>query len=47
VGFNLDPAAFTIFTVPERVEQHGDPMTGMLAQKPDVASVIEALGKLL
>jgi bifunctional non-homologous end joining protein LigD len=47
VGFNLDPAVFTIFTVPERVEQRGDPMAGMLAQRPNVASVVEALGKLV
>jgi bifunctional non-homologous end joining protein LigD len=47
VGFGLDPSVFTIFTVPERVAQHGDPMAGMLEQKPDIASAIQALGKLL
>jgi DNA primase len=47
VGFNLDPGAFTMFTVPERVERYGDPMAEMLDQKPDVAAAVNALGKLL
>jgi bifunctional non-homologous end joining protein LigD len=47
VGFSLDPSAFTIFTVPERVERHGDPMATMLEQRPDVARAVGELGKLL
>jgi DNA primase len=47
VGFSLDPGAFTIFTVPERVERHGDPMATMLEQRPDVAGAVGELGKLL
>jgi bifunctional non-homologous end joining protein LigD len=47
VGFGLDPGAFTIFTVPARVERHGDPMADMLAQEPEIAAAVQALGKLL
>lgn len=47
VGFNLDPSRFTMFTVPERVAQYGDPMAAMLEQKPDVARAVAELGKLL
>jgi bifunctional non-homologous end joining protein LigD len=47
VGFNLDPSIFTMFTVPERIAHYGDPMAELLDQQPDVASAVEALGKLL
>jgi bifunctional non-homologous end joining protein LigD len=47
VSFSLDPSIFTMFTVPERVQQHGDPMAGLLEQKPDVARAVQELGKLL
>ena len=47
VSFSLDPAVFTMFTVPERVLAHGDPLADMLAQKADVARAVERLGKLL
>jgi bifunctional non-homologous end joining protein LigD len=47
VSFSLDPAWFTMFTVPERVQRHGDPMASLLEQRPDVARAVQALGKLL
>lgn len=47
VGYNLDPSAFTMFTVPERIERSGDPMADLLDQRPDVAAAVDALGKLL
>jgi bifunctional non-homologous end joining protein LigD len=47
VSFNLDPGRFTMFTVPERVAAHSDPMADMLEQRPDVAAAIAALEPLL
>jgi bifunctional non-homologous end joining protein LigD len=47
VGFNLDPAAFTMFTVPERIARYGDPMAELLDERPDVSAAVQALGKLL
>jgi bifunctional non-homologous end joining protein LigD len=41
---SLDPSAFTIKTVPARIEKLGDPMKAMLATKPDVAGAVEKLG---
>jgi bifunctional non-homologous end joining protein LigD len=45
VGFNLDPAAFTMFSVPDRVQRYGDPMASMLKHEVDVARAVEALAK--
>jgi len=47
VGFALDPARFTMLTVPDRVAEVGDPMQGFLDQRPDIASAVAALAKLL
>ena len=47
VGFNLDPARFTMFSVPERVAAHGDPMADMLTHEVDVARAVDALAKLM
>ena len=47
VGFGLDVSRFTIFTVPERVAEHGDPMRAMLDASPDVAAAVEKLGTLV
>ncbi len=43
----LDPGAFTIKTVPDRIAQVGDPMAPMLTDQPDMAVVMERLGRLL
>ncbi len=43
VSFALDPRAFDIFTVPERVAKVGDPMAGLLDVGVDIAAAIEAL----
>lgn len=44
---DLDPAAFTIQTVPKRFAKIGDPMKGMLDTQPDVAKAVSALSKLV
>jgi bifunctional non-homologous end joining protein LigD len=47
VGFGLDPSAFTMFTVPERVRAHTDPMAAMLDDAPDIEAAVGVLGTLL
>jgi bifunctional non-homologous end joining protein LigD len=47
VAPGLDPATFTIRTVGERVAKVGDPMAGMLAERPDLAAAVGRLGKLV
>ena len=47
VGFGLDPGVHTMFTVPERLRSHADPMAGMLAEEPDIEAAVTALGALL
>lgn len=47
VSLNLDPARFTIFSVPERIATVGDPMAGMLDVEPDLAAAVEGLGDLV
>ncbi len=44
---DLDPSAYTIRTVPERVAERGDPMRPMLADEPDMADVMAKLAKLV
>lgn len=43
VTARLDPARFTIATVPDRVGQRGDPMRSVLETSIDVAAVLNAL----
>lgn len=43
----LDPRAFTIKTVPDRVKAIGDPMANLFSGSPDVARAVVALQKLL
>ncbi len=43
VGFALDPRAFDIHTVVERVAKIGDPMAGLLGADVDIAGAIDAL----
>ncbi len=47
VSFSLDPRAFNIFTVPERVAAIGDPLAPMLEARVDVAAAVGNLGKLV
>jgi bifunctional non-homologous end joining protein LigD len=47
VTTDLDPGAFTIRTVPERVRASGDPMAPLLEARPDARRVLDALGALL
>jgi bifunctional non-homologous end joining protein LigD len=44
---NLDPAQYTIRTVPRRIQEVGDPMAPLLAAKPDMGAVMERLGAAL
>ena len=43
----LDPAQFTIRTVPDRIQATGDPMAPMLDDKPDMAAVMAKLARLV
>jgi bifunctional non-homologous end joining protein LigD len=47
VHLALDPARFTMFTVPSRVARLGDPMAGLLDEVPNLAQAIQALGAKL
>jgi bifunctional non-homologous end joining protein LigD len=47
VTLDLDPGAFTIRTAPERFRAVGDPMAGMFAARPDVATAVARLGERL
>ena len=47
VHLALDPARFTLLSVPERLEKLGDPMRPLLDAAPDVSAAIERLGALL
>jgi hypothetical protein len=44
---DLDPGRFTIKTVPERVREVGDPMSGLLAGGPDMGAVMQKLAARL
>ncbi len=44
---DLDPASFTIKTVPARVRASGDPMASLLSERPDMAAVMNALAREL
>jgi bifunctional non-homologous end joining protein LigD len=35
------PTDFTLRTVPDRLEQHGDPWAGMLESKQDLGSILQ------
>lgn len=43
----LDPAAFTLRSVPPRVAAHGDPMAGLLAGRADAGDVMRRLAGLV
>jgi bifunctional non-homologous end joining protein LigD len=47
VGYGLDPSVFTMFTVPERVALHGDPMAELLDEHPDILAAVNTLAKLM
>jgi bifunctional non-homologous end joining protein LigD len=47
VHMALDPRQFTMFTVPARILDKGDPMEGLLAVRPDIPNAVSRLGKLL
>lgn len=47
VHMALDPRQLTLFTVPARVLERGDPMEGMLDEKPDIRDAVSRLGRLL
>jgi len=43
VGPSLDPAAFTMDAVLERIEQHGDLFEGVLTEKQSLAKALAAV----
>jgi bifunctional non-homologous end joining protein LigD len=43
VHLALNPRELTMFTVPERAHQHGDPMSELLAIRPDLPNAIQRL----
>jgi bifunctional non-homologous end joining protein LigD len=47
VHMALDPRQLTMFTVPTRVLERGDPMEGLLAARPDIPRAVARLGQLL
>jgi len=47
VHMALDPRLLTMFTVPGRAADRGDPMEGMLRETPDIPKAVARLGKLL
>jgi bifunctional non-homologous end joining protein LigD len=47
VDHRLDPRAFTMKTVPERIAKLGDPMRGLLTAKPDVSRAVARLSDLV
>jgi bifunctional non-homologous end joining protein LigD len=47
VHMALDPRQLTMFSVPTRVLERGDPMESMLAARPDIPSAVARLGRLL
>jgi bifunctional non-homologous end joining protein LigD len=47
VGFALDPARFTMLSLPERIAAIGDLMGDFLEQKPDIAAAVNALARHL
>ena len=47
VHMALDPRQLTLFTVPTRVLERGDPMDGLLAARPDIPRAVARLGQLL
>jgi bifunctional non-homologous end joining protein LigD len=47
VHMALDPRQLTMFTVPTRVLDRGDPMEGLLSARPDIPRAVARLGQLL
>lgn len=47
VHLALDPRQLTLFTVPTRVAERGDPMQGLLAVRPDIPRAVARIGQLL
>jgi bifunctional non-homologous end joining protein LigD len=47
VHMALDPRQLTMFTVPTRVVERGDPMESMLTARPDIPRAVARLGQLL
>jgi bifunctional non-homologous end joining protein LigD len=39
----LDPRRFTLLTVPARIAESGDPLQGLLDERPDVATAVQTL----
>jgi bifunctional non-homologous end joining protein LigD len=47
VNANLSPTRWSMLSVPARFDEHGDPMRGMLDERPDVPQAVAKLAALL
>jgi bifunctional non-homologous end joining protein LigD len=47
VHMALDPRQLTMFSVPTRVAERGDPLEGSLSERPDIPAAVARLGRLL
>jgi len=47
VHMALDPRQLTMFSVPSRVAERGDPLEGSLEARPDIPAAVARLGQLL
>jgi bifunctional non-homologous end joining protein LigD len=47
VHMALDPKKLTMFTVPRRLRELGDPMQGLLDVRPDVPGAVSRIGEML
>jgi bifunctional non-homologous end joining protein LigD len=45
VHLALDPSVYTIHSVVERFETHGDPMAGLLEERPNLTLVLAELSR--
>jgi len=45
VHLALDPGAFTIETVPDKIERGGDPLSGFFDERPNLAQTLAKLGE--
>jgi bifunctional non-homologous end joining protein LigD len=47
VGATLSPTRWSMLSVPDRIAERGDPMRPMLDERPDVASAVAKLAKMV
>ncbi len=47
VGATLSPTRWSMLSVPERIDERGDPMRPMLEERPDVVAAVKRLETLV